>query len=109
MDPKILRHLFALAVWILVAWLILPLARRKGVSGLAWYFGALGAFYGPFLAITYGPIFVSLALENSKERSLFRAVMDHLPFFAVAGLAAGSTCLFLVRRKLSRLPESSAR
>lgn len=104
MDPRLVKQLLVIAVWVAVWFLIVPPARRKKVSSWKWYFGALGAFYGPFLAITFGPIFVSLIVDKPEDRALFRAVMDNLAILAGFGLLAGAGCLFLVRRKLQRLP-----
>src|SRR5688572_1737307 len=100
MDPKILKPIIVLAIWVGIWFLIVPLARRKGVSGFKWYFAALGAFYAPFILIAFGPIFLSILVDKPENRAMLRIVMDNLPSLALMGLGAGGTCLFLVRRKL---------
>lgn len=48
---KWIRRIIVWAIWIGMGVVIVPVARRWGVSSLKWYFLGLGAFYGPFLAI----------------------------------------------------------
>lgn len=101
-----IRKILVWAIWIGVGFLIVPVARRKGVSSLKWYFLGLGAFYGPFLAIAYGPIFLSVLIDRDpRDRWFFKVVMDYFGVLISAGAAAGTACLYKVRSRLSRLPD----
>jgi hypothetical protein len=77
------------------------------VSAFKWYFIGLGAFYGPFLAITFGPIFASILIDgDARERKALKLVLDFLGVLAGVGFSAGSACLYKVRAHPSRLPET---
>jgi cell division protein FtsW (lipid II flippase) len=105
-DPRIVKRLLVGAVWVGVALVMVPLARRKGVPAARWYFLGLAAFYAPFLAIVYGPMFVAAALDkNDRALPNVRWVLDRVPIFASAGVASGLFLLRLARRRLGRLPD----
>lgn len=99
-----IRKALVWAIWIGVGVVIVPLARRKGASAFKWYFIGLAAFYLPFLAIAYGPIFLSLLVdEDPRDRKTLKLVMDNFSILASAGASAGVACLYAVRRRLARL------
>lgn len=101
-----IRMLFVWAIWIGVGVVIVPVARRKRVSSLKWYFLGLGAFYGPFLAIAYGPIFLSVLVDQDpRDRWFLKLVLDHFGKLVSAGVAAGIACLYRMKRRLQRRPD----
>jgi hypothetical protein len=100
-----LRKIFVWAIWIGVGVAIVPVARRQGVSAVKWYFLGLGAFYGPFLAITYGPILLSILIDGEgRDKAALKLALDKLGWLASIGFSAGVACLYKVRRHLAGRP-----
>ena|SRR5436309_4973986 len=92
-----------LGVFVFVPWRIIPVARERKRSGLAWGLGGMGAWVGAELlvALCYAPIpWQGLQHWGWTERSLAWGLF----ISRALGLGAAILAVEFVRRRLSAKP-----
>lgn len=102
----LIRKAVTIGTWILVYYLFVPKAKRKGRSGFKWFLIGALAMWGTFAGFIALAVAINLSLPMSYKPDgsvTADAIERQITFFPIA-FGLGVTVMFAVSRYLGRLP-----
>jgi len=103
---SLIRKAITIGTWILVYYLFVPKAKRKGRSGFKWFLIGALAMWGTFVGFVGIAVVINLSLPMSinPDGSVTADAIDRQIAFFPIGFCLGYTVMFAMSRYLGRLP-----